>query len=411
MWGASYPLQFSMSRRAVFKPSQEASRSTAEWHATLSEWFLEQALPRWWGAGTDHTHGGFFEKISLAGQVIDEPRRTRVTARQIYVFSVAHDMDWSGPALDAIDHGLSFLLNCQRQADGTFASSVSVDGAVIDARFDLYEQAFALFALARAYKAQPALTHLPEVAHALYDALLLRWKHPVLGFEESNPSSLPLKSNPHMHLLEALRAWSCLGSDAERQLWATRCDEVVSLCLRHFMDAEVGCILEYFDAQWLPMPDERGRLWEPGHQFEWAWLLMCCSHGDVRGAGLLAAERLMALGEGHGVNAKGLAINELWRDLSIKDGAAKLWPQTERIKAWVTHAARTVGSHERAQALTKVAQACEGLDVYLQGAPAGLWQEVVDANGHFVEQPCRASSLYHIVGAIECLHAHRALMA
>jgi mannose/cellobiose epimerase-like protein (N-acyl-D-glucosamine 2-epimerase family) len=411
MWGASYPLQFSMSRRAVFKPPQEASRSAAEWHVTLTAWFLEQALPRWWGSGTDHTHGGFFEKITLAGQVIDEPRRTRVTARQIYVFAVAHELGWSGPALEAIEHGLSFLLNRQRQADGTFASSVSVDGAVIDARFDLYEQAFALFALASAYKAHSAWTHLPGVAHALYDALLLRWKHPVLGFEESMPPSLPLKSNPHMHLLEALRAWSCLGPESERQRWATRRDEIVALCLAHFRDAELGCVLEYFDSQWSPMPDERGRLWEPGHQFEWAWLLMSCPAADVDGPGLWAAQQLLALGEGHGIDARGLAINELWRDLSVKDGAAKLWPQTELIKAWLTYAARTVDTHERAQALAKVSQACEALHVYLQGAPDGLWQEVIDADGHFVEQPCRASSLYHIVGAIECLHAHRALMA
>ena len=47
------------------------------------------------------------------------------------------------------------------------------------------------------------------------------------------------------------------------------------------------------------------------------------------------ARRLVEIGELKGVDARlGVARNELWSDLTPKDLAAKLWPQTERLKAW-----------------------------------------------------------------------------
>ena len=41
-----------------------------------------------------------------------------------------------------------------------------------------------------------------------------------------------------------------------------------------------------------------------------------------------------------------------------------------------------------------------GLAQYLLPDPAGLWHEVMGADGRYLPQHCRASSLYHIVCAI-----------
>ena len=226
-----------MSPSVALPPASNASQpaSLRERHADLRTWFFEQALPFWWAHGTDHRQGGYFEKVTQAGGIIDEPRRTRVTARQIYVFSVAHTMGWSGPSLQAMRHGLDFLLERQRKPDGTYASAVTVQGVIVDDRFDLYEQAFALFAMAHAYKADPGRTELPQLARQLFSRLREGWSHPVLGFEESRPSSLPLRSNPHMHLLEALIAWDRLGPLEQRPEWRQAGSELVELCLHHLM--------------------------------------------------------------------------------------------------------------------------------------------------------------------------------
>ena len=45
-------------------------------------------------------------------------------------------------------------------------------------------------------------------------------------------------------------------------------------------------------------------------------------------------------------------------------------------------------------------EAMAGLFRYFEGAHPGLWFDTWDENGKFREQPVKASSLYHIIGAI-----------
>lgn len=395
-------MQDSLSFTTRFSPSPAAQQC----RDALSTWFLQEALPFWWAHGVDLVRGGFHEKIGPEGRPLDEPRRTRVTSRQIYVFTVAHRLGWNGPALQAVKHGLDFLLQRQRRADGTFASAVTPDGRIVDECFDLYEQAFALFALAEAYRVQPAWDHLPLEAEALYGVLARGWRHPLGGFQESSPASVPLKSNPHMHLLEALLAWCEVAPAAQRAAWLSRAGELVTLCLARLIDPVSGALREYFDGQWHPMPGEAGRIVEPGHQFEWAWLLLRWDAAVGQPRATEAARRLVALAEARGIGPHGTAVNELLDDFSVRDGASKLWPQTERIKAWAALLSRASTDQDRIHTRDGIAQACAGLMPYLRQPPCqGTWQEAIDDQGHFVSQPCRASSLYHIVCAIDTLHA------
>lgn len=381
--------------------------------ADLLHWFTEQAMPLWSTAGTDWVQGGFAEKLNDQGQPVDEPRRTRVVARQLYVFSVARKLGWQGDASRWVGHGLDFLLNRLKQADGTFASSVTPAGQVVNARFDLYEQAFALFAMATAYRLNPQASQGLRVAsERLLEALRARWAHPEMGFEESIPPSVPLRSNPHMHLFEAALQWAEALPHPD-QRWGALADELAALSLRHLIDAASGLVTELFDAHWGPMPGADGTLAEPGHQFEWGWLLCRWARQNPRQhpeaeAALAAAQRMVHLAEAHGIDRqRGVAINEINTDLSVREAHAKLWPQTERIKAWVALAQL---AHDRgdatalAQALQAATAAMSGLRAYLHHPVAGAWQEVWRADGSWQPEPVRASSLYHIVCALETLH-------
>lgn len=374
---------------------------------SLLSWFTTQALPLWSTTGTDWARGGFAEKLTAQGQAVDEARRTRVVARQLYVFSVARKLGWATDPTPWLDHGLSFLFERLRQPDGTYAAGVSPEGALLNARFDLYEQAFALFAMASVHRFDATrYAHLPAQAHQLMDVLEAGWRHPVLGFEEARPRSLPLLSNPHMHLFEAVLQWAeATPHDASR--WLALADELGELALRHLIEAASGLVTERFDGDWQPVAGVDGKRAEPGHQFEWGWLLNRWGVLRQRPDALAAARRMIDLAEAHGIcPQRGVAINELLTDLSVHDAHAKLWPQTERIKAWVGRAtlARSQGDAAALQqAMQHSTLAMQGLQAYLSSPLPGGWQEVWLASGAWQAEPVRASSLYHIVCALETL--------
>ena len=172
----------------------------------LTAWLLEDALPLWWRVDADRVAGGFFEQIGQDGTAIDGVRRVRVPARQVYSFATGRDLGWNGP-FDAVEHGLNFLIRKCYAPKGFFWSNVTPDGAPIGREFDLYDNAFGLFALAVAFGARTDRVRLATLADTIRDNLIEGWAHPLGGFEDAVPRVLPLRANPHMHLLEAALAW------------------------------------------------------------------------------------------------------------------------------------------------------------------------------------------------------------
>lgn len=372
--------------------------------SALTDWLFDKALPLWSSTGTDFEKGGFFEKISRSGEAIEEPRRTRVVGRQIYSFAAATSIGWNGPGHEVVDHGIAYFCgHCL--GDGGRAISVSRPGGVIvDGRFDLYDQAFALFGLAAAANIRDDGLELAEIARRIRLRIKEGWGHPERGFEEAVPRTLPLKANPHMHVFEASLAWIEAGA-TEDAGWVELADEIGQLCLEKFLHPENGCLREFFDYDWSPMVGDEGRLIEPGHQFEWAWLLVRWARMRNRPDVYVAARRLIEIAETHGVDAeRGVAINELWDDFSLKDKSARLWPQTERTKAWIALASIADSEAERDFAFGKAALAARGLSKYLAKDVVGAWNERMREDDQFLDEPAPASSLYHITCAIAEMH-------
>jgi mannose/cellobiose epimerase-like protein (N-acyl-D-glucosamine 2-epimerase family) len=359
----------------------------------LRAWLLDYAYPEWWDVGADHERGGFFEKIGQDGAPVQAPRRARVQPRQIYAYAVAPALGWNGPAREAVEHGLDFYLKHYRRPDGLIRTLVDASGEPLDETVDLYDQAFGLFGLATAYKVLER-GDLESIAVTLRDRLTQTRKHPVAGFEEGDPRTLPLQSNPHMHLFEACLAWDEAGGDPH---WRVLADEIATLALSKFIDAESGAVREFFDGDWNPAPGVQGRIAEPGHQFEWAWLLLRWSRLTGRRDAVDAALKMIAIGNGPGVDpARGVAMNQLLTDLSVHDPVARLWPQTERLKAGVLAAQITGEDHY----WTLAADGGRGLIKYFDTPVKGLWRDRLNPDGSFVEEPAPASSFYHIVCAI-----------
>jgi mannose-6-phosphate isomerase len=166
--------------------------------------------------------------------------------------------------------------------------------------------------------------------------------------------------------------------------------------MTYFIDAKSGALREFFDGNWQPMPGESGRIVEPGHQFEWAWLLMRWGLLATEPRAIAAALRLVEIAETFGTDARGVAFNALFDDLTPHDRNARLWPQTERLKAHCL-AAELTGKTEH---WDKAVLAAGGLTKYLATPLPGLWRDIMTPEGSFVEEPAPASSFYHIVCAI-----------
>jgi mannose/cellobiose epimerase-like protein (N-acyl-D-glucosamine 2-epimerase family) len=364
----------------------------------LERWLLEDALPLWWTVGADHERGGFSEAIDLRGRPTRANRRARVQARQTFVYAEAGALGWDGPWRTAMNHGLDYLLTRFPRPDGLFRASVDLEGAPVDEAAILYDQAFALFAMAAGFRAEPARTDLPELAKSLLRAVERAYYHDGVGLRAGQVAQTFL-TNPHMHLLEAALAWSEIDADP---VWLTLADRIVQLCLSAFIDQDTGVLREHFGPDWRPAPGPAGRIVEPGHQFEWAWLLhrwgVAREWRDARAA----ARRLFEIGSGFGVDSgRGVAFNSILDDLTPLDRTARLWPQTEWMKAAVTLADAAKDMAERNRLLAQAVAAVKGLVLYLDTPLRGVWRDKLHPSGAFTREAAPASSFYHIVCAIQ----------
>lgn len=357
-------------------------------------WLFEAALPLWLERGADYDRGGWFDKLDQAGAPLPGNKRARVQARQIFVYAEAARLGWSGDWELGMRLGLDFLLEHFRRDDGLFRASVDAGGAPVSGTVDLYDQAFVLFALAAGYRTLGRPADLLEQARALMATLQARLAHPARGFEEASPRVLPLRSNPHMHMLEAMLAWIDAGV---RDPFESTARAIIDLALERLIDPATGAIGEYYDGDW-NFAHEAGHIREPGHQFEWAYLLDACAVrlGGDHGA---AVRRLAAFGNQFGV-IDGRTVFSLTADGTVIDGRSRLWATTERMRTMTvlaTSATSPLADSERPAALQAVHDSCDVLARFMAVPVPGLWSDWLDGSGALVVEPVPASSLYHIV--------------
>ncbi|MBC8025108.1 MAG: AGE family epimerase/isomerase, partial [Steroidobacteraceae bacterium] len=303
---------------------------------------------------------------------------------------------WRGDAASLVEHGLKFWYEKFQRPDGLFRTLINADGSVADERAITYDHAFGLLALNLGATLGDWRAIRERQARDLLETVLKLTKRPTGGFENGVPTSLPLESNPHMHLFEAALAGAEVSS--ESSLWMPLADEIAEFSLARFFDRN-GLLHEFFDEQWALAPGVRGRIVEPGHQYEWAWLLLRWA-GDKHPKARAIALKMIELMEAHCVR-DGLALQQVLDDYSPHDASARLWPQTERLKA-AALAARMTGD-DRYFAIA--VSACEGLWRYLETPIPGLWYDRISADGKLVDEPAPASTFYHLVVAISELSA------
>jgi N-acylglucosamine 2-epimerase/mannose-6-phosphate isomerase len=351
----------------------------------IRRWTFDVALPIWGDAGFDMQSGRFVEKLDYSGKPIDTGfHRMRVIGRQTYVFSHAAVLGW--------EPGLAFSAEGGRQLDEAYLGpdkgwprTIDREGAVRDGTVDLYDLAFVLFGYAWRHKA--AADEASRVGmHRAMDFIDTHLRTEQGFWHELPPEGWRLQ-NPHMHLLEAsIAAYEASG---EARFLATA-REIVALFRNKLFDGQT--LAEYFDADWNRAPGRDGRLVEPGHQLEWAWILI--RYGKLTGEDTtVLAEGLVNFAEAHGVDpVTSRTMQVVLDDGAPVDAGARTWPNTERIKAHLALFEAT-GKDPRAAV---AASARLLLDEYFNTAIPGLWLERFTADGKPDANDVPASTLYHV---------------
>ncbi len=356
-------------------------------------WIRDQALPLWSSRGMNDETGAAVERLLPDGQVDHNADiRMLVQARQIIVFSMAAEHGWMSheKARACVESIVAFVnqVGCAADRDG-YVFSVSPSLQVADARLDLYHHAFFLLAAScrhRVFADAGAIQDAHRIMDLIDTALMAR-----RGWLEGDYPAEYRRQNPHMHLLEAFISLARSTGEAR---WLALTDKVIGLFSESFYNRENGVLTEYFDESLRPAPGVTGQIAEPGHLFEWVWLLY--DYQSLSGFDQQETiDALYANGIGVGLTASGLLVDEILLNGDVHNADVRLWPMTELIKACLLKAKD--GDHG-AQALC--AKAIDALMRHFLEVPtSGAYIDRRAANGDVTVGRAPATALYHLMGA------------
>lgn len=355
----------------------------------VRRWLLEEALPLWAEAGYYKEQNAFAERLSLQGIAIrNQPRRLMVQARQIYSFAKAERHRWMSGAAELVSSASRSMVESYYQSDGTagWVMSVDSDGRVLDCTRDLYAHSFVLLGLASAFASTRDEQYLSIIDQTLsfMDNTLAHQQGGYLPFVPNHQQPI-LTQNPHMHLLEALLA---IHEVAPKDEYRIRSAKIVKLLETSLFRPRTSILSEYFDSSWTPVLGDKGSLFEPGHHYEWIWLLRRYStmFNEPLSFCFDELDRTVTL---HGCSEAGLLWNEVRDDGFVIDASFRLWPHTEAIKAALAKA-----DYDAADSWLSILYR-----KFLHPAYSGGWNDRLDSQGGSLLSYMPASSLYHLVCA------------
>jgi mannose/cellobiose epimerase-like protein (N-acyl-D-glucosamine 2-epimerase family) len=303
--------------------------------------------------------GGFFHYFKDDGTIYDRRHRhlvssTRFVAQYAWAAREFGDIDY----LDAVRHGLAYLRDVHRDpASGGYAWTI-VDGHPDDRTNHAYGVAFVLLACASARKA--GVAEAAAWMDETWDLLERRFWDADAGLYRDEADAAWNFSgyrgqNANMHLTEAMLA--AFNASGERRYLDRALLLADHMTRRQAAKAE-GLVWEHYDADWnidwnynRDDPKHLFRPWgfQPGHQTEWAKLLLILGR-HVDADWLLPTARHLfdtavarAWDEAHGGLAYGFAP-----DGSICDDDKYFWVQAESLAAAALLAERTGDAGYRA---------------------------------------------------------------
>lgn len=321
---------------------------------------LDSVVPFWLRHSLDRAHGGYFTCLDRDGAVYDTRKYVWLQGRAIWMFSRLYNsleprQEW----LDAAALGVGFLRRHARDAEGRLFFSLTRDGRPHAFQRKPYAAVFyqmGLFEYARASGDQGCLDESVELFWRIVDWI-------------ADPTLLdrrPLAGQTPTSNLADLLTVGMLAADLARQLDDPRYMEVVQDTLagvaRHY-DPARRIFMEQIARDGRPLGDTpEGRLFNPGHSIETAWIVLHLlelapnpAHAQMA---LDALEGSLELGWDERYGGILYFVDVSGRPTLQLESTMKLWwPHAEAIYALVLAAVRTgeprwLGWLERVDAYT-----------------------------------------------------------
>jgi mannose/cellobiose epimerase-like protein (N-acyl-D-glucosamine 2-epimerase family) len=344
---------------------------------------------------------GYAEEVDSSWRETGGPKRTALCqARLAYVFTHAGLLGarCASTGAEAVERLQRLFWSPESKG---WRRSLSGEGAA-EPVVDTYDQPFGLLALAWHYRAtgderakataRLAVEGLDESA----TAVSCREGYPELRAAGDPRNAIAVsyrRQNPHMHLLEAFLAWQAADPSP---FWLERAAGIVKLFRGRFLGRETGSLREYFGQDWLPATGSPGRLREPGHHFEWVWLLRRYSLASGDDSVREDAANLYSFALGHGVDDDGLAFDVVNAEGDIEAGTKLLWPQTEMLKAHLAWFEWTADEESRDRAIRTLSSLQERYMI----PGTSLWHSQLDRCGKHLSVPTLSRLLYHLFVAL-----------
>jgi len=323
---------------------------------------LDDILPLWREHAVDRKYGGFLSRLDRRWRVKDADHKDLVpTARLVYNFSQGHLLGGPSWCTELAGHGAEFLLD--RFWDPTHGGwfwQVDRQGRPTDQSKRTYGHAFAILALSEFHRATGRRDALEAAVHT-YEALDRHaWDADGGGYVErlsrdwTGPDSVRTQ-NSQMHMVEALLA---LHETSGERRWLERAEALCRLMEQKLFDHEHGCLPEFFHDDWSDFPERMGdEIW-PGHQLEWAWLLLRLRGHRPEQWLTDLARRMAEFALSHGWDCcRGGFYNAVSRTGGLKDRRKTFWQQCEGVMAplWLWEA---TGEADYLRAFGRAARFC-----------------------------------------------------
>jgi len=305
---------------------------------------LKNILSYWQKNTLDEENGGFYGRIDNDNNIFkDAPKGSVLNSRILWSFSAAFNLTNNFSYLQTAQRAFGYLLD--HFIDKEFRGvcwTVDFKGNPLDAKKQIYAQAFAVYGLSEFYMSSKneeakqlaiqlynhIVEHSYDTKHGGYiEALSRDWKDADdlrLSKKDANEKK---SMNTHLHLLEAFtnlyRVWT-------NEKLEERITELIFIFLNHIIDPETHHMVLFFDEKW----NKKSNIVSYGHDIEAAWLIEEAAEA-IRNASLLEQVKKesvqLATATTDGLDKDG----GLWYEFDLeKDDLIKQkhwWPQAEAM--------------------------------------------------------------------------------
>jgi len=280
----------------------DMNKQLTQIHDAMKDHLFNGIVPFWSGRVADEAYGGFLTNFDEAGRPEETPEKNAWSqARLIWFFShlcrrFGVRDDWAALARAGVDFMIERFWDTEH---GGWYCRLRRDGSILRDNKIVYDQSFAIYALAEFFLAfgdERSLVYASDtfdllqncctdtVAGGYHEYFGRDWRVSAAGDECGDLKSL----DAHMHLMEA---FTTLCQATGRHIHRRKVVALMELIVRHMIDPEFGCGRNQFDPAFratpgfrMPValyPHEHGRdhpdqsihYTSYGHNIELAWLM------------------------------------------------------------------------------------------------------------------------------------------